>query len=395
MKSTILHNPIMLLACLLICAAGANGQTAPERTLYIIDSIPILQDPEEWNVITSEDISDSRELKDKDSLVLLGWTDMDKIVYVFTKEYRARPDSLKRIPGLRNMKVLQGVWTLNGRPYSGTYIDYYNRGTIQNRGTLVDGLLHGEVRVYFKNGNIKQIANYQKGLLHGTWQEYYPNGALVQRRQLANDEVVFQGSSYYITGQLQDTMKRKKATAFDTSIVYYSSGKIKQQRLVQYGVMVPDERQYTVAYQTATFYTKLQAGSLREANKAMLRIIKADSASNDTHFKEGLLMMVERRFDRAVASFGRALQIEPLMLEALVHRAMARMYQYRPSDATKGNAKSSTTLAPLTVADMERVPQAERGLICQDLRAAKALDYSETYVSKLIPKEIRNYCQIQ
>jgi tetratricopeptide (TPR) repeat protein len=393
MLLTCMYNRILLSALLLLWCTGAGSQGAPERTLFIIDSIPIINDPEKWNPITNEDISDIREVKDRDSLKLLGWADMDKIIYVFTKAYRSRPDSVRLIPGLKQLKVLHGVWTQNGMPYSGTYIDYYNSGKMLNRGTLVDGLLHGEVTVFFKNGNKKQVAHYRHGLLHGPWQEYYPNGMLLHHRQYADDKVAYYGSNYFITGQLKDTLKRRKATAFDTSIAYYSNGKVKQQRLIQHGVQVPDERQYTVAYQTAIFYGNLQGGSLREANKALLRILKADSTSDDTHFKEGLLLMMEMRYDKAVSSFDKALQAEPLMREALVHRAMARMYHYRPAGATKG--KLSTTLPPLTAADLDRVPPEEGSLVCQDLRAAEALDFSELYVSTLIPQDVLKYCRAQ
>jgi hypothetical protein len=60
---------------------------------------------------------------------------VDGLVYVFTKEYRQRPDSIKRIPTLKQLEMVGGVWTRNGAPYHGPYIDYYNSGRIQNRAT--------------------------------------------------------------------------------------------------------------------------------------------------------------------------------------------------------------------------------------------------------------------
>ena len=142
---------IFLLAFLSI-SATSFGQISNEKILFVIDSIPILNDPEEWNPIDPNDIADITVIKNKDSLKRLRPEQLDGIIYIFTKAYRNRPDSLKRIPSLKQMVVKNEIWNLNDIPYSGTYIDYYNSGKIQNKGTLLNGKLNGELTVYFKNG---------------------------------------------------------------------------------------------------------------------------------------------------------------------------------------------------------------------------------------------------
>jgi hypothetical protein len=59
--------PIFLLAFLSI-SVTSFGQISNEKILFVIDSIPILNDPEEWNPIDPTDIADITVVKDKDSL---------------------------------------------------------------------------------------------------------------------------------------------------------------------------------------------------------------------------------------------------------------------------------------------------------------------------------------
>ena len=56
--------------------------------LYIIDSVALYNNPEEWNKINDDDIADYTVITNSDSLKLLGWGDMRGITYVFTKAYR-------------------------------------------------------------------------------------------------------------------------------------------------------------------------------------------------------------------------------------------------------------------------------------------------------------------
>ena len=136
---------IFLLVFLSISSASF-GQIPNEKILFVIDSIPILNDPEEWNPIDPNDIADITVIKNKDSLKVLRSEQLDGIIYIFTKAYRNRPDSLKRIPSLKQMVVKNEIWNLNDIPYSGIYIDYYNSGKIQNKGTILNGKLKGQVQ---------------------------------------------------------------------------------------------------------------------------------------------------------------------------------------------------------------------------------------------------------
>ena len=381
---------IFLLVFLSI-SATSFGQISNEKILFVIDSIPVLNDPEEWNSINADDIADITVIKDKDSLKRLRPEQLDGIVYIFTKAYRNRPDSLKRIPSLKQMVVKNEIWDLNGIVYSGIYIDYYNSGKIQNKGTLLNGKLNGELIVYFKNGNKKSVFNYKDGILHGDWTEYYPNGALMNSRIYANGKIIKHGKQYFVNGQIESEIKPKKATLYDTAFSYYSTGQVKQMKLVKKHPPVQDNKTNDFNASVTYFFQSINEGKLKEANKYFLSIWKVDSASSDTRFKEGLLLMKEFRFDAAIDAFDKALKLEPLMRESLVHRAIARIrkYKYANGKHLPGQNKE----IPLTLEDIISIPQDEQAKICNDLRQAVYVDFSELYVPKMVAPAILNYCQ--
>jgi len=381
---------IFLLAFLSI-SATSFGQIPNEKILFVIDSIPILTDPEEWNPIDPIDIADITVIKNKDSLKLLRPEQLDGIVYIFTKAYRNRPDSIKRIPSLKQMVVKNEIWNLNGIPYSGKYIDYYNSGKIQNKGTLLNGKLNGELTVYFKNGNKKFISNYKDGILHGVWNDYYPNGVLLSSRKYADGKIIGYGTHYFVNGQIESEIKPKKATQYDTAFSYYSTGQVKRMKLVKKNPSVQDKKTNDFNAAVTYFLQSINEGNLKEANKYFLSIWKVDSSSSDTRFKEGLLLEKESRFDAAIEAFDKALKLEPLMRESLVHRAIARIKKYKYSNTNLLTGKSKET--PLTLEDIISIPQDEQAKICNDLRQAVYVDFSELYVPQMVSPAILNYCQ--
>ncbi len=195
---------------LIYMAGVCQGQAPANKMLFIIDSIPLLHDPEKWNQIMPEDIADMNVVKNRDSLKLLGWKDLDGITYVFTKEYRNRPDSLKKIPGLKQMEMKNSAWHFHGVPYTGKYIDYYNNGKKQNEGMLLNGRLNGALIIYFRNGNTKLTGYYKQGLEHGRRNEYYKNGALMQSRNFLVGKDDRTGKTYFINGQVDHELRLKK-----------------------------------------------------------------------------------------------------------------------------------------------------------------------------------------
>src|SRR5690606_3732847 len=118
---------IKILSILFFTSLICFGQNQEEKVLYIVDSIPIIEEPKEGFGILSQDEIDKIEvLTEKKSIEAKGYKDLDKIIYVFTKEYSQRPDSIKSIPTTLKMERKNGKWFLNNdsKPYSGKFIDY-------------------------------------------------------------------------------------------------------------------------------------------------------------------------------------------------------------------------------------------------------------------------------
>lgn len=362
-----------------------------ERMLYVVDSIPVLKDPDASNPISKEDWADMRVLRYRDSIRLLGWEEVDAITFIFTKAYRNRPDSLKRVPSHRQLEQKGGTWHFNGVPYTGRYIDYYNSGQIWNEGTMVQGKLDGPFVVYYPNGNKKSLAHYKEGVLHGTWNDYYPNGVLMQSRDFSAGKTSEARKEYFINGQLQFERRLKNDTPYDTAVAYYSTGKVKKMTLFRDGVLVYDKRWEDLRIYTNDFFRGLNDGDLKEANKAYYKIWILDSASADTYFKGGLLMMKEFRFEEAVSEFNKALVVEPLLADAFLYRALARIKKQKfaaVKPATRNFKEPSLTLSDLTSLSPD-----EQQRICDDVQQALSLGFGEDNARKIIPGLILSHCQ--
>lgn len=385
-----MNKPLLFFIGIFFYSTACLGQPANNKMLFVIDSIPLLNDPEEWNPILQDDIADMRVLRNRDSLKLLGWEQMEGITFIFTKEYRNRPDSLKKIPSLKHMVMKDGVWKLDGRPYSGPYIDYYNSGRMQNEAVLLNGKLNGELIVYFKNGSKKSVAAYKDGVLEGTWNEYYKNGALMQRREYKNGKYKT-GTIYFINGQVQHELRLKKETRYDTALTYYSTGKVKKMKLSKNGVFNTSKKENDLNYYTTYFNQNINTGNIKDANRNFYQIWLIDSTGADTYFYEGMLLAKEFRFAEAIAKFDKALETEPLMREALVHRGLARIKKHKYPHAKM--LTENTGEAPLALEDIIAIPGDEQAKICNDLQQAEYVDFSEFYVMKWVPEPILNYCR--
>ena len=386
-----MYKHLRFFLALLLLSTGAFAQGGSERILYIIDSIPILNDPEEWNPIVGDDIADLTVIRNRDSVKLLGWADVDGIVYVFTKEYRKRPDSIKRIPTLKQLEIVGGVWTRNGAPYNGPYIDYYNSGRIQNWGFLLNGKLDSTLTVYFQSGGKKSVAHYRDGVLHGPKNDYYKNGLVMFARTYEHGKEVRNSKYYFANGQVQQELRLKNRTAYDTSVIYYSTGAVRELKLIKNSTPVRTKCDEDLAYYNTMYWQAINSGDLKKTNNLFYELWKLDSTNIDTYFKEGYLLLKEHRFDAAIAAFDRALQLEPFMRESLVHRALARLRKYQAQRL--GTLSAGSGEPPLQVEDLAYIPAEELEKICRDLQQADYVDASDLYVKKMVPAAFFNQCK--
>ena len=367
----------------------STAQTPNQKILYILDSIPIINDPESWNQIQPRDISDITVIKNKDSVRMLGWENVDGIIYIFTKAYRNRPDSIKKIPSLKQMVYASDRWHLNGQIYSGRYIDYWNSGNIQDEGNLLDGKLHGQLIVYFKDGIKKTVAEYAYGKENGPKTDYYKNGNLYMYREYVDGRETT-GKAYYYNGQIQTVVRLKRKTSFDTVINYYSTGRVSKQALRRNGSLIISKKQHDINYYSTMLSQSLRTGDIKEANRLFYRLWLLDSSSIETKLQQGILAIYEARYDDAITALNAALELEPLFRPALEQRAVARI---RKNMALKATSYSRPVVQfQLTVNDLMMLPDHELQLVCNDLSKSDEIDPNDVHPYRIVPEAVLNFC---
>jgi antitoxin component YwqK of YwqJK toxin-antitoxin module len=379
----------LLCVCIFIFFCCVAFAQAPGKILFVIDSIPIMQDPEEWNQLQPEDIAQVNIVSNKDSLRQLGWEQLDGITYIFTRAYIERPDSIRRIPSLRQMVMQDGAWHFHGAPYTGKYIDYLNSGRIEDEGYLVDGKLNGVLTVYYIDGGKKSVANYVEGVLEGEREEYYKNGALMQSTNFHDGKMEKISGAWFLNGQVMNEAKPKKRTEYDTLVSFYSTGKIRSTVLIKNKTAVRTKKDQDLAYYNTMFYQSVNSGDLKTANKLLFKSWLLDSTSIESHFRQGYLYTKEFRFDDAIDEFDRALTIEPLMREALAHRGLARIKKYQQLKAGPQNRIE----LKIGVEDLASMAEADREKTCNDLLLADTLDTTDHFIRKLVPQVLLAYCR--
>ncbi|MEI9946352.1 MAG: tetratricopeptide repeat protein [Chitinophagaceae bacterium] len=381
-----MHKHILILIGLFSLYTTSFAQPSANKILFVIDSIPVITDPEEWNEITNEDIADARAMNNKDSLKLLGFGRFEGVTFIFTKEYRNRPDSLKRIPSLKQMELKEGVWQLKGVPYSGKYIDYYNSGRKMAEGMLADGKLNGEVKVLFQNGGIKSVNHYKDGLVHGSLMEYYKSGALKQKREYTDGKSDGVWESFFPNGSYEVKGKARPGNGTDTSYEYYSTGKIKKISIIKNGEAVKDPVIDNINYLQTKVYESFRNKQTKQALKYLDKILELDSLNETAHFYWGEILVQSSHYDEAIEEYDKALKIEPLYKTALMNRAFARIKKYEVMNE-KALRKNKTS--PSAITNDAPVPKGEQEKICTDLRRAIYLDAD----GKTINEAIAKYCQ--
>jgi tetratricopeptide (TPR) repeat protein len=169
--------------------------------------------------------------------------------------------------------------------------------------------------------------------------------------------------------------------------VFYSTGKIKRQSTVVNGKQdIPKEE--------LKFYTLLdkgkdlmKEGDYKTAIKRLDDAEKLNQSYSDLYFYRGTAKLDNFDFDNAIIDFDKAIEIEPLYMEAISNRAFARLRKYEFKDSrTLSKTKEVTILA---AKDKVPIPKDDQDKICADLN----LGYQLGDRKPMIIDAIKNYCQ--
>lgn len=379
----------LLFLFLIIIVFNGFSQTKDERVLYIVDSIPVIEEPKEgFSEISPEEIESVNVIKDKVAISNAGYKDFDGIIYVITKEYTKRPDSIKAIPSTKIMTKKNGIWYLknSNEAYSGKFIDYYFSGKKEGEGTLFNGKLKGKRVLYYPSGTISNEIEYDNGIPHGIEKRYYENGTLNQQGSFVYGKEVDEWKMYHQNGQLkQKTFFNQNGKMDGDSYSYYSTGALKGKTSYSNGIYQNDkvnEKIFKLYNESQDLYSQ---GELEKAIKILNKIIEIDPNWVDGYFARGTMYLNNFQFEEATKDFDKTLEIEPLYTNAYANRAFTiiRKYEF-------GNARTLSKSKEVQVfaSKNEKIPEESLKKICEDLNKGIYLGDK----SKMVLDAQKKYC---
>lgn len=372
---------------LLLLSLYSFGQSPTGNVIYIIDSIPVIDDPEEGNEINNEDIAEVNVIKNKDTLRLLGYDKFDGAIYIFTKEYRNRPEDLKQIPSSKQMEKKSGVWYLRSNIYSGKFIDYYYSGRKQGEGTFLNGKAEGHRIMYFQNGKISMERNYSNGIENGLGKEYYEDGTLKQKGEFINGKEDGVWEMYFPNGQVKQRSTFQMGNMEGETTVYYSTGKILAVEITKNGKTTPDKRLEKVNQAMNKGHGNSKERDYKSAIKNYSKAIEIDTANAEAYFARGTAKLNEFQFDEAILDFDKALIFEPYFEKALTNRAFARIRKHQFGSSRKLSESIGVTI--LASKDNSGILEKELTIICNDLKQAIFLGDR----GKMILEAVQEFCE--
>ncbi len=353
--------------CILtIISFSTYGQEIEERVLYVVDSIPILKDPgKEESTLTENDIETLTVVTNKVEIEKHGYKDLDKIIFIITKEYAKRPVELRNIPTVKQMERKSGKWYIKGSstPYSGKFIDYYLNGKKQGEGVLEAGVLEGLRTVYNTDGTKSYYENYINGIENGESKEYFQNGKLHQEGVYKNGKEDGLWKEWYSTGQI------KRQTEFKEGKVLSSKGDEKFHSLFSKGIELFNEGNYS--------------GAIKSYDEA----IELNPNYSDVYFHRSRAYLYDLKFDQALVDCDKAIELEPMYMEAYSNRAFIRLRKHELKNSRILSKSSSETV--LATKDKVEIPKDELEKICSDL--SKGIQLGDN--KPMIMDAQKTYCQ--
>lgn len=380
-------NKIVIFAFgLILSSLHSVGQNIKQNAIYIIDSIPVIQDPGEGDDIAPTDIADLKVIKNKDTLKLLGYEKFDVAIFIFTKEYRERPTDIKQIPSTKQMERKTGVWYFRNIPYSGKFIDYYYSGRKQGEGILQNGIVEGDRTLYHQNGNVAVERNYVNGIENGLEKEYYEDGSLKQKGTFVNGKEEGVWEMYFPNGQVKQRSNFKDGNMDGESTIYYSSGKILAVEVTKNGKTTQDKRLVKINQVMDKGNSNSKEGDYKAAIKNYSKAIELDTSNAEAYFARGTAKLNDLQFDDAILDFDKALKFEPYLEKALSNRAFARIRKYQFGSSRKLSESHGVTV--LASKDKPEIPANEQAIICSDLKEAMFLGVK----SKMVLEAFQQFC---
>ncbi len=329
---------------LIFLLGKAYAQVADEKVLYVIDTIPMADEPEEgFGSLGEEDIQELTVVTNKATMEKYGYKDLDKVILITTKAYASRSSELKTIPSTKSMEKINGRWHLlnSSNPYTGLFLDYFLSGQKQGEGKFKDGVVEGTRTVYYLDGKKNFQRIYTDGIENGPAEQYFPNGQLKYKGVFKDGKEDGRWEEWYSTGKL------KRASEFQ-------AGK---------AILTKEQEKYHDILNKAK--QQFKDKNFQAAVKTLDKAIELDPTYSDAYFERGTAYFYDLKFDEAINDYNKALELEPLLVKALSNRAFARIRKYEfKGGRTLSKADGVTIMASK---DNAEIPKEGREQICADL----------------------------
>lgn len=322
----------------------AFAQEAEERILYVVDTIPVVDEPEEgFGSLKEDDIQEIIVVNDKAAIEKYGYKDLDKVILITTKVYASRLPEIKQTPSTKTMERINGKWHLmnSSTPYTGRFIDYFPNGKKQGEGNFKEGVLEGIRTVYYIDGKKNFQRNYSNGIENGEAEQYFPNGQLKYKGVFKDGKENERWEEWYSTGQPKRSIEFKAGKATPTK----------------------EQEKYHTLLSRAN--QQFMDGNYQGSAKTLDKAIELNPNYSDAYFERGTAYFHDFKFDEAIKDYNKALKMEPLHMQALSNRAFARIRKYE----FKGSRTLSKTGGVTVMASKDKVetPKEEQEQICADL----------------------------
>jgi antitoxin component YwqK of YwqJK toxin-antitoxin module len=342
------------------------SQESQERILYVVDSIPVIEEPEPGHGPTESQIADITVITDLKVIQdQFGYSNIDKVISIRTKVFLERSDSVRKIPTTKMMDKRDGTWYIkdSNTPYTGYFLDYFLNGLKEGEGYFKNGRAEGLRTTYYLNGNRRYTRNYKNGIENGISIEYFYNGEI--RMEGTTIDGVENGiwKEWYSTGPL------KRELTYNNGQVDISKEDNKFYKTLTNGINQSAEGNYDLAISTLTKAEKL------------------NSNYSDLYFHRGTAFFMQFKFEEAISDYNKALELEPLYKEVLTNRAFARIRKFEFGDS-RTLYKTSETVVIASKSE-PTIPINELENICSDLKSG--IELGDT--SPMIMDAYSKYCE--
>ncbi len=100
-----------------------------------------------------------------------------------------------------DVKLNNGIYHVNGKPYSGYLKEVYENGQLKGLMSLTNGMQQGMTHTFFPNGKIRDIRSYKANKSYGRHIGYWENGNQKFDFLYINDKREGANKQWYETGK--------------------------------------------------------------------------------------------------------------------------------------------------------------------------------------------------